>query len=209
MRLLPEVLPAALHLLAERSRRADPPLGRLRAMTRFKSYEDLIEAALEIRPQLGLRSAVLGGLAMQLYGSPRLTADVDFVSLSYKNLTGKDLRIGGIRTQASNGVDVDIIIREDDWSSLYIAAASNATTIDVARGQLPVVTREYMLSLKLAAGRPKDELDAKFLLVQPELDFNVALQIARDNLGRYGAQELKQLREISLWEHEREKKELK
>ena len=72
----------------------------------------------------GLRVAVAGGLAMILYGSPRLTKDVDVVSRGVPpapaELTrGEPLSFGGYTFGTPMGIDLDWIVRDDDYRALY------------------------------------------------------------------------------------------
>jgi|HubBroStandDraft_5_1064220.scaffolds.fasta_scaffold179407_2 hypothetical protein len=173
----------------------------------FPSSDALMAAAREVEAKLS-KPALVGGLAMQLYGSPRLTADVDIAAPGLpKGAKGKALTFGGLRTKASNGIEVDIIVRDDDYEELYKAACHHAIVIDGLR----VTTKEYLVILKMVAGRPKDEIDARFLCSLPEGQFDdrEAWKIAKHFLGPYGAGDFRQLRSIAQWEKTQEKDNLK
>lgn len=173
----------------------------------FPSSDKLLDAAREFQAKL-TKSALLGGLAMQLYGSSRLTADVDIAAAKLPPKTkGRALSFGGVRTKASNGIEVDIIVRDDDWEELYEAACYHAVMIDGLR----VVTKEYLAVIKMAAGRPKDDIDAKFLLSLPGDQFDVreGYRIAKHFLGAYGAKDYRQLLAIAVWEKSQESDGLK
>src|SRR5215213_2681352 len=67
--------------------------------------------------------ALAGGIAMHLYGSPRLTKDVDVVSEGFLSLEGKHrLTFGGMSYEIKIGeklVTVDWIVRSDDYVEYY------------------------------------------------------------------------------------------
>lgn len=114
--------------------------------------------------------AVCGGIAMAVYGSPRLTKDVDIIGskrLPIKEILGY-LKQGGehftVETEKRT-VPIDWILRNDDAKTLFEKALSEAVWID----ELPVVTPEYLVIMKFIAGRFKDQEDAVFLLSQPDL----------------------------------------
>ncbi len=134
--------------------------------------------------------ALVGGVAMQAYGSDRLTKAIDFVAsgpidaLPFR----EELSFGGARSQAENGVEVDLILRRDEYAALYAEALENARPV----GDLPtrVVTAEYLVALKMAAARDKDELDLEWLLGRPGLDRKQARAIVARHLGEHAAREL-------------------
>ena len=120
--------------------------------------------------QHGINWAVCGGIAMAVYGSPRLTKDVDIIAskrLPVKEILGY-LKQGGehftIETE-KRVVPIDWILRNDDAKQLFEKALNEAIWID----ELPVVTPEYLIIMKFIAGRFKDQEDAIFLLSQKDL----------------------------------------
>lgn len=114
--------------------------------------------------------ALVGGIAMHLYGSPRLTKDVDVIASSVLNLKSeRNLGFGGKRYQVSLGkieVPVDWIVRSDTAKKFYQTALREAHKLPSG---LPVITPEWMIILKYIAGRFKDQQDAVFLLKQKNL----------------------------------------
>jgi hypothetical protein len=114
--------------------------------------------------------AVAGGLAMHLYGSPRLTKDVDIIASQDLSLTPQHrLHFGGSSYTLQVGkyvVQVDWIVRRDGYQKYYRAALREA--IELTNG-LRLVTPEWLVILKLNAGRQKDLDDIVFLLKQPQL----------------------------------------
>jgi hypothetical protein len=114
--------------------------------------------------------AVAGGLAMHLYGSPRLTKDVDIIASKHLSLPPQHrLRFGGSSYTLQVGkytVQVDWIVRNDGYQKYYRAALKDA--IKLPNG-IRIVTPEWLVILKFNAGRQKDLDDIVFLLKQPKL----------------------------------------
>lgn len=112
------------------------------------------------------KAALCGGFAMQLYGSDRMTKDIDFLAdapLSWK--AHGALRFGGLKYDL-RGVPVDWILREDEQAFLYQAALNDRTK---SQEGFWVVRPEWMAIIKLLARRSKDEADLLFLLRTPGL----------------------------------------
>lgn len=134
----------------------------------------------------GLRVAVAGGLAMILYGSPRLTKDVDVVSKGVPpapaELTrGEPLSFGGYTFGTPMGIDLDWIVRDDDYRALYEEALEAASP---GRDGFLVVAVEHLAAMKFATLRPKDYEDLMYLLGRPGLvDMEKARALVRRLLG--------------------------
>jgi hypothetical protein len=151
--------------------------------------ETLAEVA-KIARRENVDVAVVGGVAMMVYGSDRLTKDVDVASVD-EYLPGleevRQLSFGGVVVRTPRGREFDLIVREDEYRELYNAA------VDSARDEglpLRVITPEYLLATKMAAARDKDLLDVKFLVGSGVVDLKAARQIVREHLGEYAAREL-------------------
>ena len=114
--------------------------------------------------------AVAGGLAMYFYGSPRMTKDVDIIASNNLSLTPEHtLGFGGSSYTLEIGkysVQIDWIVRNDGYQKYYRAALQDA--VHLPNG-LRVVTPEWMVLLKINAGRQKDLDDIVFLLQLPKL----------------------------------------
>ncbi|MGI8668437.1 MAG: nucleotidyl transferase AbiEii/AbiGii toxin family protein [Aridibacter sp.] len=133
--------------------------------------EDSATQAVEIISRLadenGIDWALVGGLAMNLYGSDRLTKDIDIIAdkllpMSQDQIVGK-LKQGGERYLTETGkktVAVDWIIRDDEFKILFKQALQESVKIN----DIPVLTPEWLVILKFIAGRFKDREDAVFLL---------------------------------------------
>ncbi len=114
--------------------------------------------------------ALAGGLAMHLYGSPRLTKDVDVIASQHLSLVAEhQLTFGGSSYTIQIGkymVQVDWIVRNDGYEKYYKAALKDAIELP---NRLRVVIPEWLVILKLNAGRQKDFDDIVFLLTQENL----------------------------------------
>lgn len=114
--------------------------------------------------------AVAGGIAMYLYGSQRMTKDVDIIASQELSLTPQHrLSFGGSSYTLQVGkytVQVDWIVRNDGYQEFYRRALKEA--IGLPNG-LRVITPEWMVILKFNAGRQKDLDDIVFLLKQEKL----------------------------------------
>ncbi|MCY7377594.1 MAG: hypothetical protein LH472_16675 [Pyrinomonadaceae bacterium] len=119
----------------------------------------------EIAEREGVEWALAGGIAMHLYGSPRLTKDVDIISTKRLSLHSiRPLGFGGESYEVTVGkkkIYVDWIVREDNYRGYYIQAMKDAATL---KNGLRVITTEWLAILKYIAGREKDLDDIIYLL---------------------------------------------
>ena len=128
-----------------------------------------IETVGSLADQNGIDWALAGGLAVILYGSDRLTKDVDVIAAKRLPLESRSVLVqGGERYEvaaAKRTVAVDWITRSDEARRFYQEALNDA----VLMGDLPILTPEWLVILKYLAGRFKDQEDAVFLLSQKDL----------------------------------------
>ena len=134
-----------------------------------ESATEAIQSVTEIAEENGVDWALVGGLAMALYGSDRTTKDIDIIADKLLPLEKVgDLLQGGerylIKTNKKD-VAVDWIIRKDEFKKLFAQALEEAVKI---KG-VPVLTPEWLVILKFIAGRFKDQEDAVFLLSRKNL----------------------------------------
>ena len=152
--------------------------------------------------------ALVGGFALQYFGSPRLTGDIDVVArkaLEELEPTRK-LSFGGQKTavvsegNASVGknvvVPVDVIVRDDDFASLYRTALNH--TVDKG-APLLIVVPEYIAAMKLVAGRRKDEDDMAFLITSGIIDIDKTSSIIRKHLGAFAVKEFRSFVDETRW----------
>jgi hypothetical protein len=143
--------------------------------------------------------ALIGGYALQLYGSDRLTGDVDVAArdvieeLPY----GKDLSFGGFQTKAPNGTPVDIVLRDDEYAPLYEEAISKAVRTRLSA--MPVARAEHIAAMKMAAWRSKDNLDLEWLIANKKINEKKTRKIISRYLGLYAGQEFDRLVDEVRW----------
>lgn len=148
-----------------------------------------ITEAVALARKQHIRVALAGGCAMQIYGSDRLTADVDLLASAYPEVTREGiLSFGGIKTTAKNGAPVDYIVRDDAEMNLYDAALDSARLVPGI--PVPVVTVPYLGAIKLAAGRGKDVQDLEFLLRAHPAAFKAMRALVAKHIGDYAADDL-------------------
>ena len=156
------------------------------------STDDGIVAAQNLHEQAqraGVRAAVCGGLALHFYGFTRATKDVDFVAAGLLDLPSlHELIFGGecyLFQLRGQDIPIDWIVRTDDYQPLYEAALSDAVPTDK---DFLLVTPEWMVILKMFAGRGKDEMDLLWLLRADGLvDRQKVLVLLKQHLGRAAA----------------------
>ena len=132
--------------------------------------------------------ALVGGVAMSFYGSPRLTKDVDIISTEILTLEAeRPLGFGGERYRAKVGrksVPVDWIVRNDNIDAFYQKALEEAV---IGYESIPIITPEWLVVLKYLAGRFVDQSDGVFLLKQKGLvDRKVISRKITEVIGRNG-----------------------
>lgn len=161
------------------------------------SYAQLREAVVRVT-QIDKDAVLIGGFALNLYGSSRLTTDLDTiverVPDGFEN--EKRLSFGGVRTTV-NSVPVDFIERNDDAAPLYEAAYDHATKLPSI--PLLVARPEYLLAMKMYAGRKKDEADIEWMLRAKIVDRHLAEQVVKKFLGVLAAKDLRLLFELTDW----------
>ena len=153
--------------------------------------------------------ALVGGFALQYFGSPRLTGDVDVIAArplhdleptQSLNFGGQKTTIvaPGNRSVGTNvSVPVDVIVRDDEFASLYAAALDHV--LDKG-APLPIVEPEYIAAMKLVARRPKDEEDLAFLVTSNVIDLDKAERVIRKHLGgAFAAREFRAAVEEAVW----------
>jgi len=129
-----------------------------------ESAKEAIFVVSELAAANNVDWALVGGIAVALYGGDRNTKDVDAIANKLLPLNSEGtLRQGGERYSikaARRDVYVDWILRNDVFKKLFAVALSEAVKIN----DIPVLTPEWLVILKFIAGRFKDQEDAIFLL---------------------------------------------
>jgi hypothetical protein len=173
---------------------------------KFLSPEQLALALAEIAEiahHEGIAPVLIGGFAMQLYGSDRLTGDLDVAAATPISAlpTEKTLSFGGQRTTAPSGVPVDVVVRDDELNELYNAAIDSAMNMQGV--PVPVVSPDYLAAIKMAARRDRDTADLEFLILSDQLDLPHVRRIVKHHLGWYAAEEFDLIVDEARWKHER------
>ena len=133
-----------------------------------KVWRAMIDASESLR-SLGIRHALVGGLAVGAYGWPRATRDVDFLvddSAFVQTESGVLMLRAGMPVQA-HGIAIDTISVRDD--ERHLLAAIEAA--EISEG-VPVAPLEALVYLKLASPRSQDRQDV-FNLVRAGADLSL------------------------------------
>lgn len=126
--------------------------------------------------------ALIGGLAVSAWSPPRATMDVDLLVLANTeklNDLVKSLCDAGIRAELRRGGwddPVPFLIR-GDFLDIVVAtkkyeaeAVAESIAVNVGGREIPVVSPEYLIILKLKAGGPQDLADVRALLASNLVD---------------------------------------
>jgi len=129
-----------------------------------ESAMQTIETVGKLADENNIDWALAGGLAVILYGSDRLTKDVDIIAAKKLPLKSEGILVQGgerysIKTE-KRIVAVDWITRKDEAKRFYQQALKDAVLIQ----ETPILTPEWLVILKYIAGRFKDQEDGVFLL---------------------------------------------
>ena len=141
----------------------------------------------EMVRQAKIGAALVGGCALQQYGSDRLTADIDFASTRALSALPPlvALSFGGYQSVTPSGIPVDWIVRADDYAALYEEAVEFAVRMDAV--PIKVATPEYLAAMKMVARRKKDDADLDALLQSGLVNVKKARSIIKRLLGTYAA----------------------
>jgi hypothetical protein len=170
---------------------------------------DQIESAIRdvsaLASEQGVRVALAGGVAMQFYGSDRLTKDIDFIGSDVlEGLSeSKPLGLGGVQGKSpSRGIQVDIIARAHEVRELYEEALELAP--HVPELNVAIVLPEHLAAMKLYADRTKDQGDL-LTLIWNGLDLEAARRIIKKHLGQYAFKDFNARVQEAEWLAERDR----
>jgi len=163
------------------------------------AIDDAVAEVAHLAGECGVRVALIGGVAMELLGSDRMTSDVDFVCSGLVDhlRIRSTLSFGGVAASTSKGHPVDLVVRNDAYAGLYAEALDSA----VVDPDLPVrvVAPKYLAAMKMAAGRDKDESDLKTLIRLGVVTFNDMSDVVKRHLGEYAVRELRGIFDEVAW----------
>lgn len=159
----------------------------------------LIEAALEVQGALtaaGVRSCVIGGLAVQRWGEPRATQDVDFTMLAPvgEERPALDLLLGSFAPRRSDALTFAIanrvlLIQATNRVAVDVGLAGSDYEVEVLERSSPWAYRgtslvtcsaEDLVLYKLVAGRARDVADIEGILRRQGANLDVG------RIRRYG-----------------------
>lgn len=162
-------------------------------------FADALVAALDALEEGGAEFAILGGVAVNLHGIPRLTLDIDLVvrlpriawphlldllaarGFAHQPSAAPPRTQGEILTELARDsmtqlwrgdYRLDLLQAVDP---LHAEALSARIQVNALGRRIPVVRAEHLLVMKWLAARPKDLLDVEGILAEQgkELDLSI------------------------------------
>lgn len=165
-----------------------------------------VAAAAEALAAVSAPFALIGGLALEAWGIPRATKDVDLAvpvgsaeaaaeRLRSATTEIRPLRIGGVAVrEAARGLRIDLVDRRIHFGRLFAEAIAEASAADrkarVGGIDVPLVSLEHLLAMKMVSGEPKDDVDARRILQLEALDYPKAREVVEHHLGAASANRL-------------------
>lgn len=160
--------------------------------------------------------AIIGGIAVSIRGEPRFTADVDIVVAADLDESSAILQVFEdsqfaplfddaadlIRTafllplrHRQTGISVDVAVGVTGFERQMI---ERAPIEELAGCNIPVVTAEDLILMKLLAARPRDLEDASRIVVRQRenIDWDYLLQLDDELQRAFGQDLVPQLREL-------------
>ncbi len=174
-----------------------------RRMLSVQEIDAAVAEVGELAAAEGARVLLVGGVALNHYGSDRFTADVDFVADQPIDALPAEspLSFGGYQSHTASGVPVDLILRDDDFAPVYQEALQYPRSIHGV--PVPVVSPEFLVLMKMVARRPKDDLDLETLLGLGVVDVDKARSMVRRLLGPYAVEDLDSAVQLAAWRREK------
>jgi len=159
-------------------------------MNRLEAALVRIQQELEL---LDVRWALIGGLAVSVRAEPRTTRDIDVAVVISDDEEAESI-VRGLRTRGYREREAGMIEqtaagrlatvrfvsppRDDEGIVVDLMFASSgiepevvgaATPVELFPGiELPVASRGHLIALKVLAGRPQDEIDARALILDAD-----------------------------------------
>lgn len=124
---------------------------------------------------LGIRFALIGGLAAMYYGRSRFTEDADFIAASgfEKMLEANPDKMRRHHFDASctwklyhdSGLEIDI------WKDRFVDdMLTRALPVTLAGRSIPMVEVHDLIAMKLRADRPQDDYDVSEIIKRIQVD---------------------------------------
>ena len=149
-------------------------------MTEARHFEDALARLVALFQKRRIPHALIGGLAVAAWGTPRATEDIDLLAdASPSAELDRDLRATGfqaewrrgdaddpipllLRLWSASGPEIDVVCVTREWEREML---TRAILIRLTGGpEASVVTLEDLIVLKLMAGGPGDLADVTDLL---------------------------------------------
>lgn len=120
------------------------------------SFRSSVHAAVDRYDQMGVRYALIGGVAAGAYGTPRATRDIDFlVGDEAFDVTGDIISLKpGLPVETTFGVPIDSIPPPVEYRDLYERALNEAVESD--EPGVRIASAAFVAATKLAGGRLHD-----------------------------------------------------
>ncbi|MEJ7733122.1 MAG: nucleotidyl transferase AbiEii/AbiGii toxin family protein [Polyangiaceae bacterium] len=142
-------------------------------------YDELRDV-LRALDEAGVDYALVGALAVAVWGAPRATKDIDLLvrredlSRSMAALAATGYTLQGLPFQFKDGTELQRVNKVDDAGNLMTVdlmlvhpsletAWSSRSRLSFGDGQVSVVSREALIAMKALAARPQDIMDVQNL----------------------------------------------
>ncbi len=165
-----------------------------------------LKAALRFLAETGVTDfALIGRVATWVYlpaDRQQFTKDVDIAvittdigkietALKLRGLKIYQLPIGGVAVREPDMTVGFIDRRQGGFDVLFKEAIAQARRDVKIFGEIiPVVSLNYLITMKLVSGEPKDDLDAKSLLLVKDINYNALRETVQQHLGNATANRL-------------------
>jgi hypothetical protein len=185
---------------------AVPPPGMVIGEVELFDPRPSVAAAAAALNEQGVDFALIGGFALDAWGIPRATKDVDVAvpvgaaekageALRSATTEIRPLRIGGVGIRdTERGLRIDLVDRRFHFAALFRdaihEARSSGRLARVGGQDISLVSLEFLLAMKLVSGESKDEIDARRILQREELQYSHARAIVERHLGPASANRL-------------------
>jgi predicted nucleotidyltransferase len=141
---------------------------------------DELRSVLNALDQAGVDYALVGGLAVAVWGAPRATRDIDLLVRSealaeaMSAVRGRGFTLPALPFEFKDGSTLQRVNRVDEAGNLMTvdfmlvdrnleSAWASRTRVPFADGEVTVVSREALMAMKAQAARPQDLADIQNL----------------------------------------------
>jgi len=141
-------------------------------------FDELMALARELDAR-GVEYALIGGLAVAVWGAPRATKDIDLlilpssVTLAKEAAAQRGFTLSAAPLTFRDGVSLERVSRVENGALLTVdfmlvnpnleSAWRSRARLESAAGAVWVISREALIQMKVAAGRSQDVADVEKL----------------------------------------------